>query len=207
MISNRCDKMFSEKEGQYAVRKARETIQRVLNDEEPITADAEGNFLKDCGVFVTLNTFPNHKLRGCIGYPEPVQPLINSLVDSAISAATRDPRFHQVKSKELENIVVEVSLLTPPEQIKVKKVTQILDEIKVGRDGLIIERRPYRGLLLPQVPVEHNWEAEEFLQHTCMKAGLPADTWVEKGTKIFRFQAEIFTEMEPGGKIIRKDLG
>jgi uncharacterized protein (TIGR00296 family) len=199
--------MFSEEEGQYAVKKARETIRRFLNNEEPVTSDAEGNFLKNCGVFVTLNTFPNHNLRGCIGYPEPVQPLIQSLVDSAISAATRDPRFNKVKSRELDNIVVEVSLLTPPELIEAKRVTGILDEIKVGRDGLIIERRPYRGLLLPQVPVEHNWATEEFLQHTCTKAGLPTEAWVEKGTKIYRFQAEIFTEMEPGGKIIRKELG
>jgi len=198
--------MFSKSDGRYAVRKARETILRRLSREGPDTSDAGGLFLKDCGVFVTLNTYPDHRLRGCIGYPEPVQPLINSLVDSAISAATRDPRFSPVRKGELDKLVIEVSLLTPPEKIEVKKLTEILDEVKVGRDGLIVERGTYRGLLLPQVPVEHNWDTEEFLQHTCVKAGLPPGTWVEKGTTIYRFQAEIFTELEPGGDIIRKEL-
>jgi uncharacterized protein (TIGR00296 family) len=199
--------MFSDDDGRYAVKKARETILRHLKKKKPLSDDAEGLFLKDRGVFVTLNTYPGHRLRGCIGYPEPVQTLIRSLTDSAISAATRDPRFDQVGIKEMEKIVVEVSLLTPPELIKVKRVTAILDEIEVGRDGLIVELTPFRGLLLPQVPVEHGWEVEEFLQHTCMKAGLPPDTWAKKGTKIYKFQAEIFMETSPGGEITRKSLG
>ncbi len=198
--------MFSDEDGVYAVHKARETIQKKLGSQKPDVSDAKGPFLEDCGVFVTLNTYPHHKLRGCIGYPEPVQMLIQSLVDSAISAATRDPRFPPVEKKELDRIVVEVSLLTPPEKIKARKVTQILEEVEVGRDGLIIEKSPYRGLLLPQVPVEHNWEVEEFLQHTCMKAGLPPDTWVDKGTAIYKFQAEIFSEESPGGEVRRKEL-
>jgi uncharacterized protein (TIGR00296 family) len=198
--------MFSDEDGIYAVKKARETIEKRLSNRKADISDAKGPFLKNCGVFVTLNTYPAHKLRGCIGYPEPVQPLINSLVDSAISAATRDPRFSPVKAGELSKIVMEVSLLTPPEKIKAKKVTEILEEVVVGRDGLIIEKSPFRGLLLPQVPVEHNWETEEFLEHTCMKAGLPVDTWLEKGTNIYKFRAEIFSEVEPGGKIVRKEL-
>ena len=198
--------MFSEEDGQYAVRKARETILEKLKNGKPDISDARGAFLEDCGVFVTLNTYPTHNLRGCIGYPEPIQPLVRSLTDAAISAATRDPRFTPVTAKEMNNIVVEVSLLTPPELIKAKKITGIMEEVQVGRDGLIVEKGPFRGLLLPQVPMERSWETEEFLQHTCIKAGLPPDTWMDKDTKIYRFQAEIFSETSPGGKVVRKEL-
>jgi uncharacterized protein (TIGR00296 family) len=97
-------------------------------------------------------------------------------------------------------------VLTPPELVEVKKPTDYTLKIKVGQDGLIVERGYWKGLLLPQVPIEWNWNEEEFLCQCCIKAGLPPDNWLLKETKIYRFQAIIFEELEPKGKIVRKEL-
>lgn len=155
---------------------------------------------------MTLNSYPDRELRGCIGYPEPIMPLAEAITDSAVSAASRDPRFDPVTAKELSRIVVEVSLLTPPELVKVKSPADYLSTIIIGRDGLIADNGFGRGLLLPQVPVEQGWDVHEFLDHTCMKAGLPAAAWAEKGTRLYRFTAEIFDEREPGGNVEARPL-
>jgi uncharacterized protein (TIGR00296 family) len=101
---------------------------------------------------------------------------------------------------------VEVSLLTPPQEITVKSPREYASQVKVGEDGLILQKGWARGLLLPQVPVEWNWDAEEFLSQTCIKAGLMPDAWLEQGTKIFKFQAEVFSEDKPGGEVRRRSL-
>jgi len=168
--------------------------------------DLPDRFRKKSGVFVTLNTYPDRDLRGCIGYPEPIMPLVEAVLDSAVSAAARDPRFEPVTARELGRIVVEVSLLTPPELVKVKDPREYLKAISIGRDGLIADNGFGRGLLLPQVPVEQGWDVHEFLDHTCMKAGLPAAAWTEKGTRLYRFSAEIFDELEPGGRVEARPL-
>jgi len=108
---------------------------------------------------------------------------------------------------ELDHVVFEVSVLTPPEPIKVENPSEYPSKIKIGRDGLIVERGFFKGLLLPQVPVEWRWDEEEFLCQCCMKAGLPPDCWLVKETKIYRFQAIIFEELSPKGEIVRKELG
>ena len=144
------------------------------------------------GAFVTLTH--NGNLRGCIGYPEPVKPLAQAVVEVAISAAAGDPRFPPVTASELDKIQVEVSVLTKPELIEVQKPAQYLEKVEVGRDGLIVEMGMYRGLLLPQVPVEWNWDIEDFLANTCMKAGLTSDCWLQEGVRIYSFQSQIFTE-------------
>lgn len=198
--------MFSDKDGKQAVAIARAIVESHVNRTPIRHFDVPEAFKKKYGVFVTLTTHPDDGLRGCIGYPEPVLTLIDALKDAAISASSRDPRFPPVASDELESVKVEVSLLTPPEEVKVKKPKELPSVVKVGTDGLIIERGWARGLLLPQVPVEWGWDAEEFLCQACMKAGLPPDAWLQSGTKVFKFQAEVFSEDHPGGDVRRRSL-
>lgn len=119
-----------------------------------------------------------------------------------------DPRFPSVSLEEMDNIVIELSILTPPELLKVGDPNQYHDKIVIGRDGLIAERGWQRGLLFPQVPVDlnRNWDVETFLRHTCQKALLPADSWKDLDTKIYSFQAILFEEESPRGEIVRKYL-
>ena len=198
-------------EGKLLVSLARKAIETYLKTGEIIKPpeNVPEKLREKCGVFVTINTVRNDRreLRGCIGYPYPTDPLINAVIDSAISSATRDPRFPPMTFDELDHVVFEVSVLTPPELINVENPSEYPSKIKIGRDGLIVERGFFKGLLLPQVPVEWRWNEEEFLCQCCMKAGLPPDCWLMKGTKIYRFQAIIFEEVSPKGEIVRKELG
>jgi uncharacterized protein len=186
--------MISELEGDFLLKLARKAIEtyilegKVLNIPEPPSATLEENM----GVFVTLHE--NGELRGCIGYPEPIKPLIIALIEVAIGAATGDPRFAPLNSHELEKIEVEVSVLTPPERVIVDKPVEYLEKVDIGRDGLIIEKGAFRGLLLPQVPVEWGWDQNEFLTNTCLKAGMSPDCWLQEGVKIYSFQTQIFNE-------------
>ena len=184
---------------------ARRVIEKYVKNEEITTTDYPDSFKEKSGVFVTINTYPKKELRGCIGYPEPVMPLIDAIIDSAKNAC-RDPRFPPLEANELNNVVVEVSLLTKPELIKISNQKDYPGKIKIGRDGLIAEAGFYRGLLLPQVPVEWKWDKETFLSHTCMKAGLMPDAWLDKRTKIYSFQAQIFSETSPNGEIKERKL-
>jgi len=197
--------MYSEEDGELAIRLARAVIDQVVKGKALPEFDLPDIFKKKSGAFVTINVFPELRLRGCIGYPEPYFPLFESLVRGA-EGATQDPRFPRLAEKELDNIVVEVSLLTPPELIEVKRPKDYLGAIKVGRDGLIVQKSAYKGLLLPQVPVEWGWNVEKFLNQTCMKAGLLPDTWKRPETKVYKFMGEIFRETEPRGKVVRKVL-
>jgi uncharacterized protein (TIGR00296 family) len=198
--------MFSDSEGKKAVEIARAVVENHVRKERMPRMEPPESFMRKSGVFVTLTTHPGDDLRGCIGYPEPVAPLIEALTESAMSAATRDPRFPPVRPAELESIKVEVSLLTPPEEIETRTPADLPAEVSIGEDGLIVQRDWARGLLLPQVPVEWGWEAEEFLSQACMKAGLSPDSWHLPGTKIFRFRAEVFSELEPRGPVERRNL-
>ena len=121
-------------------------------------------------------------------------PLINAVVDAAISAAVRDPRFNCVELEELDSIQVELSVLTKPELIHVEDPVEYLDNIIIGEDGLIVESGPYRGLLLPQVATEWGWNKEEFLSNTCNKAGLGSECWLSNDVRIYKFSSEIFEE-------------
>ena len=201
--------MLRLEEGIKAVKLARQTIEdyvkKTVAPSQQRVTDLENIFNEKRGVFVTIHTFPEHDLRGCIGIPEPIMPLKNAIIDSAKSA-THDPRFPPLAEKELDSIIIEVTVLTKPEVIKVSNPRDYLSQIKVGRDGLIAEQGFYRGLLLPQVPVEQKWSVEEFLSHTCMKAGLLPDAWFDKNTKIYRFTGQIFTETIPRGNIMEKKL-
>ncbi|HIF53230.1 MAG TPA: TIGR00296 family protein, partial [Candidatus Nitrosopelagicus sp.] len=165
----------------------------------------EKKFSFNSGVFVTLNKTGG--LRGCIGFPLPVKKLSRAIVDGAIAAATEDPRFSPVTIKELGDIVFEVTVLTQPIEIDVSDPAEYLSKIKVGRDGLIISHSFYSGLLLPQVPGEYGWNEEEFLQHTCLKAGLVKDFWKSGEAKIEKFEGIVFKEEIPNGKVVRESNG
>jgi uncharacterized protein (TIGR00296 family) len=198
--------MFSDSDGESAVRAARLIIEKHVRKQGSPSLDLPKSFERKSGVFVTITTHPGDDLRGCIGYPEPMLPLGDALRDSAISACSRDPRFPPVRPTELDSIKVEVSLLTPPEEIRPKKPALLPNEVIVGEDGLIVQNDWNRGLLLPQVPVEWGWDAEEFLSQTCLKAGLSPDAWLREGTQVFRFRAEVFSEQSPNGDIARRRL-
>lgn len=197
---------FSDSEGEIAVKAARAIVESFVNEGDIPRIEFPESFGKKGGVFVTLKTYPDDDLRGCIGYPEPVAPLKEALVDSAISAATRDPRFYPVLTDELPGLVVEVSLLTPPEPIEAVNANELLKKVVIGEDGLIAERGRFRGLLLPQVPVELHWDVEEFLMQTGCKAGLGPEAWKDPKTRFLKFQAEVFSEESPNGKIRREIL-
>lgn len=198
--------MYGIKEGEYLVRLARKTIESYLRDNRiPGVKDAPGKLREKAGVFVTLETYPDKNLRGCIGYPEPMLPLVEALCRAAVSAATNDPRFPPVSLGELEKIIVEVSVLSRPEPLR-GPPREYPGEIVIGRHGLIAERGFHRGLLLPQVAVDENWSKEEFLSHTCMKAGLLPDAWLQEGTKIYRFEGIVFAEVSPKGAVVERKL-
>lgn len=198
--------MYSDEEGEIAVRAARKVIDSYVSLRTVPDLDFPQSFDSPAGVFTTINTYPEMELRGCIGFPGPYFPLKEAIVKSAIEAATGDPRFYPLSPEELDHIVVEVSLLTPPRLIDVKSPREYLKKIVIGRDGLIVQKGFARGLLLPQVPVEEEWDVEEFLDYTCIKAGLPRKCWKDRKTQIFSFQGEVFSEKTPRGEIYRKKL-
>lgn len=190
----------------YLVSLARNAIEGYLASGKKIAPAADAALLEKRGVFVTLETYPKRELRGCIGYPMPVKELGPSVVDCALSAAFDDPRFPPVERDELAKLVIEISVLSVPQELKVKSPDEFAKKIKVGRDGLIIHYGYSSGLLLPQVPVEWNWNEEEFLGAVCEKAGLPPSMWRSPSAKISAFQAQIFCEEAPGGKVKEKKL-
>jgi len=197
--------MLSLVEGTKAVQFARQILEEYVKREKNSSPNLGKSFHQKQGVFVTLHTFPDHELRGCIGIPLPIMSLQDAIIESAQSV-TRDPRFPPLTETELDKIIVEVTVLTKPELIKVKQPQDYPAHIDIGRDGLIVEQSFYKGLLLPQVPVEQGWDKEEFLSHTCMKAGLLPDAWVDKDIKISKFSGQIFTETKPKGTIKEKRL-
>lgn len=160
-------------------------------------------FSEKKGVFVTISKYPSGDLRGCIGYPEPIFPLKDALKMSA-AAACHDPRFRSLTFSETGTCTFEVTVLTVPQKIIYRSPEELLSKIVIGRDGLIITYRGRRGLLLPQVPTEYGWDAEEFLRHLSMKAGLNQNAWKDPETAIESFNGEIFTETSPGGEVVRK---
>lgn len=188
-------------DGEFAVKFARKTIEMwVSGRKTPEIPKVPGMFKEKSGVFTTLHTYPDHELRGCIGLPYPNKPLIEAIRESAVSVTT-DPRFPKLGEEELGKVIVEVSILTKPEKMEVKSPYEYPERIKIGKDGLIIRNGIHTGLLLPQVPVEYGWDAKTFLEHLCMKAFLPPDAWTYKGSEIYRFHSEIFSEKTPKGEV------
>jgi uncharacterized protein len=194
--------MLSNDEGRSAVKLARRALTEFLAKRTQIRPEVlPGIFNEKQGVFVTLHKDGN--LRGCIGYPQPVLPLGEAIIDSAINAGTGDPRFPPVKEKELSMIEFEVTILTKPEPYNAPK-SKLPEIVRIGVDGLIITRSIFSGLLLPQVAAEWGFDPMEFLSETCIKAGLPADAWLDEDTEVQHFQAQIFAEVAPEREVLEK---
>jgi len=188
--------MLTEQQGKLLVKITRNIIESFVKGEEvKIPGKLPAIFAERRGVFVTLEKYPSGDLRGCIGLPYPEKPLIKAVKEAAISA-TQDPRFPPLGKDELNNVTVEVSVLTEPERIDFKSPEELLEKIEPKRDGLILKKGWNSGLFLPQV-----WEKlstkEEFLENLCYKAGLyDKDCW--KSAEIYKFQVQSFKEKEPG---------
>ncbi len=192
---------LSLKQGEKLVKLARKSAEYAVASGIRLgeTCD-DKELLEERGVFVTLHSFPKKELRGCIGMPYAVKPLWGAVLEMAVEAAVHDPRFPPITGKELGETIVEVSVLTQPEKILCEK-KKLPKFVKIGEDGLIIQRGHHSGLLLPQVAKEQKWDSEEFLNQCCVKADLMENMWQSKETKVFKFQAQIFSEIEPKGEI------
>ena len=196
---------LSLEEGRAAVEAAREVLEaRVAGRRSRPTPLAGRVFSELRGVFVTINRAGSgpDKLRGCIGFPYPVKSLGEAIHEATVAAATEDPRFPPVTSGELGSVVVEVSILTKPEPLAAPNPQDRPSKVRIGVDGLIVSRFGYSGLLLPQVAAEYGMDQMEFLSQACLKAGLPPDSWLDKETEVQTFQAEIFEETSPRGRIV-----
>ncbi len=189
-------------EGRKAVKLARKAIEEYLANRKIIKERLEGVFSQKRGVFTTL--IKHGELRGCIGFPYPIKRLDEAIIDSAISAAVDDPRFEPVRLREMNEIIVEITILTEPEKINAKP-QDLPKFVEIGKHGLLVKKGLFSGLLLPQVAVEFGFDSEEFLSQTCMKAGLPPDCWLT-GAEVYRFEGQIFKEVEPRGDVIEVNI-
>lgn len=184
--------LLTEEEGKLALQAARAFAESAVKHEEVKDIELPKIFNEERGVFVTLTD--GGELRGCIGFPYPTAPLGEALREAAVAAALRDPRFYPVREEELESIRFEVTVLTEPEILECP-AEERPKHIEIGRHGLIASLGSRSGLLLPQVAEEYNWDAEEFLSQTCVKAGLYHKSWMEDDDCIIKtFEGQIFTE-------------
>ncbi|MAT56512.1 MAG: AMMECR1 domain-containing protein [Ignavibacteriae bacterium] len=170
---------------------ARKSIESIFDKIELPKINEEDKLLNsNCGAFVTLTKF--NELRGCIGYITSEEPLWQTIIETAELAATRDPRFPKITKDEIEDLSIEISILSEPFQLN------SYEEVEVGKHGLILNEGMFRGVLLPQVPIEHNLNREQYLSALCNKAGLPRDEWKKREIKLKAFTAEVFSENELG---------
>jgi uncharacterized protein len=177
---------YSHEERTQLLRLAHESILSALEVREISLEPPTPHFAEPRGAFTSL--YLRQQLRGCVGYVLPISSVYRAVADTARAAAFEDTRFYPVTIDEARNLQIELSILSPPQPIKP-------EEVEIGRHGLLISMGGYHGLLLPQVPVEHHWGRETFLDQTCRKAGLGSDAW-RKGATIEGFTAEVFGEKE-----------
>lgn len=195
--------LLSLEEGRKLVLLARNTVKHFFEAGKVLEEKTnEKSLLEKRGVFVTILKYPEKELRGCIGLPFPVKPLWDAVKHACLSSAFDDPRFVPLAEEELKNVVFEVSVLSLPEEIKDKD--RLLKEIEIGKDGLIVKQGYASGLLLPQVARDFKWNAEQFIDACCEKAFLPINAWKEPSAKVMKFQAQLFIEEKPGGKVIKE---
>ncbi len=177
---------LSEADRQAALRLARAAVVEAVSHRKlPEVIPRKGIFAERCGVFVTLHV--RQRLQGCIGVIEPHEPLGEAIVRCAADAATEDPRFAPMRADQLGELGIEISLLSPIEPI-------VPESIEIGRHGLVVRLHAQRGLLLPQVAIEHRMTREQFLEETCRKAGLPREAWRDPEARLFAFTCEVFSE-------------
>lgn len=175
---------FSAEERTLLLRLAHDSIHAALARTERLLDPPTPHLAEPHGVFTSL--YSQGDLRGCVGYVLPTVALYKAVAETARAAAFDDPRFPPLRPEEEQSLVIELSILTPPQPIRA-------EEVEVGRHGLLITMQGHRGLLLPQVATDRGWDCTTFLEQTCRKAGLPADAW-QQGAKIETFTAEVFGE-------------
>jgi len=177
---------LNDEEKKFLLQLARQSINHYLKTREMLETKVDNPKLKEKqGAFVTLKV--DGELRGCIGYPLPYKPLYQTIIEMAVAAATEDYRFPPLTEDELDGLTIEISVLTLPRKINKP------EEVVVGKHGIIITKGLNKGLLLPQVPEEYGWDLETYLNHGCLKAGLPPDEW-KKGVTLEVFEAQVFSE-------------
>ena len=200
---------FRSDDGKLLVSAARESITTYFKNKQVLAPDfilRDKRFDSKRGCFVTLKENNDEKtLRGCIGFPEPIYKLSRALPESAVSAAVHDPRFMPVGVSDLRSLLVEVSVLSKPSLITVRSKKELLENIVVGKDGLIMKWEYGSGLLLPQVATEFGWDETEFLANLSMKAGAGQDQWLSPSSMIYKFQAQVFQEQTPEGDVLLED--
>ncbi len=198
--------IYSLEHGRQLVKAARNCVELSLMDmhfDRKIVLDTLSEFERPHGIFVTLKHYPTMELRGCIGFPRAIGPLNEALVDSAIAAAFEDSRFVSVSKKEIDELLVEISILSSPVLVSGNEKAR-LGAINVPGDGLMIEYGHYSGLLLPIVAVEQKWDKRKFLDETCIKAGLHTDYWKQQNVRLYRFETQVFREESPNGNVIEE---
>ena len=166
---------------------ARRALEARVRGERDRVEDEKGTLDLPRGGFVSIHR--GDALRGCLGRIETDRPVSEVVASLGRAVADSDPRFPPVEPSELDDLTIEISVLTPEREVR------SLDDVEVGRHGLIVEHGDRCGLLLPQVAVQQNWTAREFLEHTCMKAGLPPHM-LEHGARVFVFEAQVFAERD-----------
>lgn len=178
---------LSMKEKAILLQMARKAIETYVRHGEKYNEPREERTLNvRSGCFVTITNAG--QLRGCIGNFQSELPLFKEVVEMAIASATKDPRFYSFKEKDLDDFSLEISVLSPLQKI------EDIEEIEIGTHGIYLEKAYYRGVLLPQVAVEHGWDRENFLKQTCTKAGLPTDAWQADDAEIYVFSAQVFSD-------------
>ena len=196
MIRNRTE--ISKRDGPFLVQVAKRSIENYVKfgKIDKLLDNLPPHLMLKRGVFVTINMKINGEKipRGCIGYPRPTRPLVESVRDVAIKAASEDPRFPSLAPGDLNHIRIEVSVLSPPKVIQVKKPIEYPNKVQVGRDGLILEWSGGSSLLLPQVAEEQGWDSEDFLCNLCMKAGATPDHWLSPEVKLYKFSSQVYSE-------------
>jgi AmmeMemoRadiSam system protein A len=175
---------YSHEERILLLQLAHESILAFVEKREISVFTPSPHLAEPRGVFTTL--YASHRLRGCVGYPAAILPLYRAVMETARAAAADDPRFPPVRREEAGALKISISVLSLLQPISV-------DEIEIGRHGLVVSAGGERGLLLPQVPVEHGWDRETFLEQTCLKAGLPPHAW-KSGARLEGFTAEVFSD-------------
>lgn len=186
MNEEREDPAVSLEDQQRLLALARLAFEARVRGETPPAVGGDGTLGQPCGAFVTIHRLG--ELRGCLGRIETSAPLAETIVHLAGAVADSDPRFEPVSLMELNDIDIEISVLTPEREVR------SIAEIELGRHGVIVEQGHRRGLLLPQVATEHGWDRETFVSHTCKKATLAADAW-RRGARLFVFEAQVFGEI------------
>lgn len=192
---------MNKKLAKLLIKYARESIKAELNKTAYKPKSIPEEFKVKRGVFVTLHKHPSHALRGCIGFPEPVQALWKAVISAAKSSAFADPRFKPLMKDELSRVIIEVSILSKPELISVKDPRDYAEVITPGKDGLILRYGVNAGLFLPQV-----WDQlptpKEFLDELCLKAGLPMGSWLNPDVRLYRFSVDAWSEDKPNGNVV-----